>query len=116
MINLNVMMIGGKLGFGLFTEYDIKNGETLGIFQSRYPTPQEILDDGDYLIRFDDEDQRVMTDNFKFINHSTLENNVIIWDDASIVATRDIKAGEQILSHYGEHWLQQQKELGNEVI
>ena len=39
----------------------------------------------------------------KYINHGR-PANVIYYDDLSVVALRDIQAGEELLHDYGDEW------------
>ncbi len=88
---------------GLIATEEIKSGEILGIFSWRYPNLKEFVGGDDtYLIVFDEDDQRIMTDKFRFINHSAINNNVVIFSSGEVQAIEDIKPNQFILSDYGE--------------
>ena len=40
---------------------------------------------------------------FRYINHSR-DANVVYYDDLTVVALRDIRAGEELLHGYGDDW------------
>ena len=88
----------GIHGKGLFATVDIKADTLLGVCQSKptgEPTPYTLwLDNGkmvDVICRL------------RFINHHK-SPNVIYYDDLSVVALRDIKAGEELTHDYGDEW------------
>lgn len=87
-------------GKGLFASAPIKKGQLLGYLETR-PAKK----DGPHVLWCKDgtEGHRVKCD-FRFINHST-RPNVAYYDDFSVVALRDIKAGEELTHHYGDDWV-----------
>ena len=110
--NIRVYTAESKIHLiGLFSAHDIEAGSIIGCFHSSPPSNKQILEDGPYLIHFDEEDKRYMTCGFRYINHS--ENpNVILYDDSTVVALRDIREGEELTSEYGQEWVDQQRLLG----
>ncbi|MCH9735850.1 MAG: SET domain-containing protein-lysine N-methyltransferase [Actinomycetia bacterium] len=87
-------------GKGLYTCRPIKKGEVLGGLGWR-PCNSKEEENGNYGCNWNDGTVRFITCDFKYINHSDFPN-VVIYDDCSIVALRDISSGEEILSDYGE--------------
>ncbi|GAB3278012.1 hypothetical protein GCM10027297_14640 [Parahaliea aestuarii] len=88
----------GIHGKGLFATVDIKADTLLGVCKSkpaREPTPYTLWLDGGKMVN--------VTCRLRFINHHK-SPNVIYYDDLSVVALRDIKAGEELTHDYGEEW------------
>lgn len=87
-------------GKGLFAKKAIKEGEIIGEIQG---TPAR--EDGPYVLWLDEATYKAIeVENvFKFINHNP-RPNACYYDDLTVVALRDIEAGEEITHHYGECW------------
>lgn len=81
-------------GRGLFSLRNITQGEILGI-AATVATDVE----SDHSIWVHDQEHREMVCGFRFINHAD-EPNVIIYDDLSIVALKDIAAEEELTHNY----------------
>lgn len=81
-------------GRGLFSLRNISRGETLGIAQT-IATDVE----SDHSIWVRDEEHREMVCGFRFINHAD-DPNVIIYDDLSIVALKNIAPEEELTHNY----------------
>ncbi len=84
-------------GRGLFAGRAYKAGQVLGRCNT-IPTRR----DGPYTLSTEHGDVEV-TCRLKYINHSP-EPNVVYYDDLTVVALRDIVAGEEITHDYGEAW------------
>lgn len=86
-------------GRGLFARQDIRKGTELGRLKVK-----EAKGDGPYVLWIDDTDQRyrVLCD-LRYINHDR-KPNVAYFDDLTVEALRNIKAGEELLHHYGDEW------------
>ncbi|TGD73489.1 SET domain-containing protein-lysine N-methyltransferase [Mangrovimicrobium sediminis] len=85
-------------GKGLYTGIALKKGTLLGRCDSKLvkkPTP--------YTLWLTDDKLADVTCKLKYINHHK-SPNVAYYDDLSVVALRDIKAGEELTHDYGEDW------------
>ena len=88
----------GIHGKGLFTSVDLKAGQLLGMCKtkpSRGASPYTLWPEAG--------DPVEVTCNLKYINHSS-DPNVSYYADLSVVALRDIQAGEELTHHYGDDW------------
>ncbi|EKF73062.1 lysine methyltransferase [Alcanivorax hongdengensis A-11-3] len=87
-------------GRGLFAREAICEGTELGICKTKVAKGT-----GPYVLWIDDEGlerYRVLCD-LRYINHGK-SPNVAYYDDLSVVALRDIPAGQELLHDYGEEW------------
>lgn len=86
-------------GKGLFARRAIKKGTELGRMRVK-----KARGNGPYVLWIDDTDQRyrVLCD-LRYINHGS-KPNVAYYDDLTVGAIRNIKAGEELLHHYGDEW------------
>mgnify|MGYP000135520506 FL=1 len=87
-------------GRGLFASLPIKKGTELGLCKTK-PAKK----DGPYVLSLDDEGNeryRVLCD-LRFINHAK-KPNVAYYDDLTVVALKNIKAGQELLHDYGDDW------------
>lgn len=85
-------------GKGLFTTVKLKEGTLVGYCKSTpvaEPSPHTLWLDNEKLVE--------VTCKLKYINHHKAPN-VSYFDDLSVVALRDIKAGEELTHDYGEEW------------
>lgn len=87
----------GIHGKGLFTQKLIKEGDIVGICKTR-----KTRRPGDHTLWTDSGPIDVVCD-LKYINHHP-SPNVAYYDDLTVVALRDIKAGEELTHHYGDEW------------
>lgn len=87
----------GIHGKGLFADEPIAAGTILGYCRTR-PTKEP----GDYTLWLDTGPVDVSC-HLKYINHSD-EPNVVYYDDLSVVALKNITAGEELTHHYGDDW------------
>lgn len=89
-------------GLGLFTKDAIKKGTVLG-----HLTGKIVSDNHSHVLWIQDEQGQwqgfeVQCD-FKYINHSP-HPNVAYYDDLTVVALKDIQAGEELLHDYGDEF------------
>ena len=85
-------------GKGLFARVSIPEGVQLGVCKTR--TASEA---GLHTLTMPDGQLIDVTCSLKYINHHK-SANVIYYDDLSVVALRDIGAGEELLHDYGDEW------------
>lgn len=85
-------------GKGLFARRDIPAQTLLGICQVKRVDAADL-----YTLTLDDGSMYDVTCELKYINHSK-QANVSYYDDFSVVALVDIKAGQELLHDYGEEW------------
>ncbi len=90
----------GIHGKGLFATQPIPNGAIIG-----YCKAEPTTIDGPYTLSLEDCDMLV-TCRMRFINHSS-NPNVAYYDDLSVVALRDIEAGDELTHDYGADWAQE---------
>lgn len=86
-------------GKGLFATEPIDNGTLIGICRA---VPTRI--DGPYTLSTEWGDV-VVTCRLRFINHSP-SPNVAYYDDLTVMAIRDIAAGDELTHDYGTAWSQ----------
>ncbi|MDH5325252.1 MAG: SET domain-containing protein-lysine N-methyltransferase [Gammaproteobacteria bacterium] len=87
-------------GRGLFAKTDIKEGAVLGEVEA---VPAK--SDGPYVLWINDaKDGFEVKCLFKYINHNK-RANACYCDDFTVIALKDIKAGEEITHDYGDDWL-----------
>ncbi len=85
-------------GRGLFSSQQIRKGTVLGICTTRQTeTPSH------YTLWTSTGPLDVVC-RLRFINHSTTPNVIYYEDDLSVVALRNIKAGEELTHDYGDDW------------
>ncbi len=85
-------------GKGLFARSNIAEGTVLGFCATR-PAREAGL----HTLTMADGRLIDVTCSLKYINHHK-SANVIYYDDFSVVALRDIAAGEELLHDYGDEW------------
>ncbi len=85
-------------GKGLFTTVDLQEGTALGKCKSR-PNKKP----GPYTLWLTDEHLVDITCRLKYINHNK-SPNVAYYEDLTVVALRNIRAGEELTHDYGEEW------------
>jgi hypothetical protein len=88
----------GISGRGLFASKKIRRGVVLGVCKTRQTeTPN------DYTLWTSTGPLDVVC-RLRFINHSVSPNVAYYEDDLSVVALRNIKAGEELTHDYGDDW------------
>ena len=85
-------------GKGLFARSSIAEGSLLGVCKT-----QSASKAGLHTLTMPDGRLIDVTCSLKYINHHK-SANVIYYDDFSVVALRDIGAGEELLHDYGDEW------------
>lgn len=88
----------GIHGKGLFTTVDIQAGDLLGYCTTR-PSKAQTL----YTLWPEGGGPVEVTCKLKYINHAR-HPNVSYYADLSVIALRDIEAGEELTHHYGDDW------------
>jgi hypothetical protein len=84
-------------GMGLYATTAIKGGTVLG-----YCRTKKTKEPNDHTLWLDSGPVDVIC-RLKYINHSPTPN-VAYHDELSVVALRDVQAGEELTHHYGEEW------------
>ena len=85
-------------GNGLFARAPIAKGSVIGYLEGR--TTDE---DGIYVLWLDEQTGFEVSCNLKYINHAD-QPNACYYDDRSVVALRNIDAGEEITHNYEADW------------
>lgn len=85
-------------GKGLFARANILTGEVLGSCATR-----PVSEAGLHTLTLPDGSLMDVVCSLKYINHNK-SANVVYYDDFSVVALRDIAAGEELLHDYGDEW------------
>ena len=85
-------------GRGLFASTTIEKHTVIGYLQGK--TTRK---DGSYVLWLDQKTGFEVSCDLRFINHSETPN-ACYYDDLSVVAIRDIKAGEEITHNYEADW------------
>ncbi len=85
-------------GTGLFARRAIAKDSIIGYLEG-----QTTLEDGMYVLWLDHETGFRVSGDLKYINHSDTPN-ACYYDDLSVVALRDIEAGEEITHNYEADW------------
>lgn len=85
-------------GRGLFATKKIKKGTEIGRVQGN-----RTRKDGPHVLWVSGSEGVLVKNDMKYINHSQ-KPNAIYYDDLTVVALRDIPAGEEITHYYGEGW------------
>ena len=99
-VKVKASQIHGK---GVFANTDIPAGTSIGQY-----TGQHTEDDNTYVLWLYEEKSDCYRgingdSDLKFLNHSLAPNAEFQYD--ILVATKDIKQGEEITFHYGEEWV-----------
>ncbi len=81
-------------GKGLFATTRIKKGTLIGNVEGR-----KTKRNGSYVLWITDDQGFLVQNEMKYINHSA-KPNAAYYDDLTVVALRNIKAGEEITHHY----------------
>lgn len=81
-------------GKGLFATKQIKKGTLIGTVEGR-----KTKRNGSYVLWITDKQGFLVQNEMKYINHSP-KPNAAYYDDLTVVALRNIKAGEEITHHY----------------
>ena len=87
-------------GRGLFARAAIPRDTVLGVLKTK-----PAKGDGPYVLWLDDEGEeryRVLCD-LRYINHHK-KPNVAYYEDLTVVALKNIKAGQELVHDYGEDW------------
>ena len=85
-------------GKGLFAAEPIPEKENIGKLQGT-----QTREDGIYVLWLDKQTGFKVEGDLKYINHSDTPN-ACYYDDLSVVALRDIAAGEEITHNYEADW------------
>ncbi len=85
-------------GMGLFAVRRIEKGEVIGELEGERTDA-----DGMYVLWIDEQTGFRVTNELRFINHDD-EPNACYYDDLTVVALRDIEAGEEITHDYNADW------------
>ncbi len=86
-------------GLGLFANEKIKKGDLIGKIDKAVPC----VKDGPHVLWVSEDKGYRVKGVLKYINHSA-KPNAAYYDDLTVVALRNIKAGEEITHYYGEDW------------
>jgi SET domain-containing protein len=91
-------------GKGLFAKKKISKGSLIGKIKGK--KTEEL---GPHVLWIDEKDHGVeVRCDLRYINHSNNPNSAY-FDDLTVVAITDIKAGEELTHHYGDEWEEQVK-------
>ena len=85
-------------GQGLFARKLIAEGSVIGHLEGEHT-----VQDGIYVLWIDEENGFEVSCDLKYINHSE-QPNACYYDDKTVVALRDIQAGEEITHNYEADW------------
>jgi len=85
-------------GMGLFADEAIPAHSLIGTLQGK-----QTQQDGMYVLWLDEHCGFEVEGDLKYINHSD-SPNACYYDDRSVVALRDIQAGEEITHNYEADW------------
>lgn len=86
-------------GKGLFAKNQIQAHSIIGTLQGK-----ACKKDGPHVLWMNDGQDKFKVENeLKYINHGK-QPNVAYYDDFTVVALRDISAGEELLHDYGSDW------------
>jgi len=86
-------------GKGLFAKINIKKDTVIGTLEGK-----ACKQDGPHVLWMNDgQDKFKVTNDLKFINHHK-KANVAYYDDFTVVALKNIKAGQELLHDYGDGW------------
>ena len=81
-------------GKGLFAKTNIASGEVIGV-----ATGRKVKTNGDHVLWVTEEYGIRVTGAFQYVNHSE-KPNACYYDTAELIATRKIKADEEITHNY----------------
>lgn len=96
LVAVGVSPVHGK---GLFAREDIPAGTLLGVCKTR-PARK----DGPHVLWLDDGERPVqVTCLLRYINHAA-QPNTAYYEDLSVETLRYVRAGEELLHHYGDDW------------
>ena len=87
-------------GMGLFAASDIQAGTELGRCRAK-----KARKEGPHVLWLSEDKQVKVVCDLRYINHHR-HPNVVCYDDLTVVALRDIEAGEELFHHYGDEWEQ----------
>jgi SET domain-containing protein len=97
--NLVVVKTSDIHGKGLFAKCAIKKDALIGKLEGK---PCKI--DGPHVLWMNDgKDKFKVTNDLKYINHNK-KANVAYYDDFTVVAIKNIKAGDELVHDYGDGW------------
>lgn len=85
-------------GQGLFARETILKDTVIGHLEGEHT-----IQDGIYVLWIDEETGFEVSCDLKFINHSD-RPNACYYDDKTVVALKDIQAGEEITHNYEADW------------
>ena len=85
-------------GQGLFAREPIARDSVIGHLEGEHT-----LQDGMYVLWIDEENGFEVSCDLKYINHHQ-KANACYYDDKTVVALRDIQAGEEITHNYEADW------------
>lgn len=86
-------------GNGLFAKQDIKKNTIIGKLEGK-----SVKKDGPHVLWMNDgNDKFQVTNELRFINHNK-QANVAYYDDFTVVALKNIKAGTELVHDYGDDW------------
>ncbi|GAA6133240.1 hypothetical protein NBRC116188_00290 [Oceaniserpentilla sp. 4NH20-0058] len=86
-------------GKGLFAKKDISKNSIIGELQGA----PSLSDDLHVLWMNDGKDKFKVTNELKYINHNK-KPNVAYYDDYTVTALTNIKAGSELFHDYGDEW------------
>ncbi len=90
-----VVRPSGIHGMGLFASSDIPEGATIGLLEGKW-----VRKDGPHVLWITKKKGFRVKNDMKFINHAD-DPNAAYFDDLTVGALRDIRAGEEITHNYG---------------
>lgn len=83
-------------GKGLFATHPIKKDQVIGTIEGK-PTKKN----GTYVIwDAESDDGLLITNEFKYMNHSGKPNAIVYLDDLTVIAKKNIKIGDEITINY----------------
>lgn len=86
-------------GKGLFAKIAIKKDTVVGVLEGKV-----VKSDGPHVLWMNDgKDLFQVQNDLKYINHHKTPN-VAYYDDYTVVALKNIKAGSELLHDYGDDW------------
>ena len=91
-----VVQSSGIHGHGLFAKHPIPRGAIIGVCEGE-PTEE----DGPHVLWIEDDVALHVKNEMRYINHSS-KPNAAYYEDATVVALRDIPPGEEITHFYGD--------------
>lgn len=86
-------------GKGLFAKIDIAKDTIIGVVEGC-----ECQENGEHVLWLENAEKPFKVNNdLKFINHARAAN-VAYYDDLTVVAIANIKAGDELVHDYGDGW------------